>query len=172
MSTKKKRKRYEADLSDAQSPRMQNDYAIQHALLGHYYPQVLNLREYILSKIPPKLKIKRIKSWSKSTTKNNNEIPEIMSLLDHMWIGVNHYKTVSEEEKQKQWSIFTQKSIDFESHFKRIGPEASQSKVDAVHKSEIPYTNLLDRRLRCLAPALQVICLRWKESTSLISRLL
>jgi telomerase reverse transcriptase len=87
------------------------DPIIKHALLAQYYPQVLSLREYLLSKLPTASKVRRKKilfagrrSDSKQSDKN------LARFLDETLIGVCDGHGISHQDRWRQWTAFSQKA--------------------------------------------------------------
>ncbi|RKF55197.1 Telomerase reverse transcriptase [Erysiphe neolycopersici] len=129
MSNKRKRKRPDKIQTHTKKIHKERDSCfILKDLIANYYPQVLSLREYILSKLSPKSKSKRLKAWSAAINKNDEDETKMASFLDHTWIGVDRY-TVPQEEKWKLWNTFCQISNDSIAFFESDETKSFQSKI-------------------------------------------
>ena len=82
---------------------------IKQAVLAQYYPHVLPLREYLLSKLPSTSKVRRkkIKSIGLNHVGDDHAFAEF---LDGTLIGVSKYQDVSQDERMKQWISFSQRA--------------------------------------------------------------
>lgn len=132
MSRKRKRKRPDKIQTHPSKIHTKGDSSvILKDLIANYYPHVLSLREYILSKLSPKSKSKRLKTWSAEIKKDDEDETRMASFLDHTWIGVDRY-TVPQEEKWKLWNAFCHISNDSIAFFESDQVESFQSKVKSI----------------------------------------
>jgi telomerase reverse transcriptase len=87
------------------------DLVIKQALLSQFYPEVLTLREYLLSRLPSTSKIRRKKvlhvGSSKDTDANANQA--LSSFLDRTLVGVTKSRNGKKEDRWKHWGTFSQK---------------------------------------------------------------
>jgi hypothetical protein len=106
---------------------------VQHAVLAQYYPQVLSLREYLLSKLPPtsKTRRKKISSVGKKARPNAQNDEVFATFLDRTLIGVRSNKDVPQQERLQQWTSFTQHVDTSDSGF------ANLSGVGIYSQSEV-----------------------------------
>jgi telomerase reverse transcriptase len=87
------------------------DPVIKTAVLAQYYPKVLSLREYLLSKLPTTSKIRRKKILSVGKKPQSSEGEHTLNiLLDQTLVGVSKHKEVSQEERLQQWASFSQRA--------------------------------------------------------------
>ncbi|PBP24578.1 Telomerase reverse transcriptase [Diplocarpon rosae] len=86
---------------------------VKQALLAKYYPQVMTLREYLISKLPSTSKIRRKKIRSVGRRPEDKESEQQLSrFLDQTLIGVSTFKEASQDERWKHWATFSQRSDD------------------------------------------------------------
>ncbi|PBP22858.1 putative telomerase reverse transcriptase protein [Diplocarpon rosae] len=86
---------------------------VKQALLAKYYPQVMTLREYLVSKLPSTSKIRRKKIRSVGRRPEDKESEQQLSrFLDQTLIGVSTFKEASQNERWKHWATFSQRSED------------------------------------------------------------
>ncbi|POS87567.1 hypothetical protein EPUL_001647 [Erysiphe pulchra] len=129
MTGKRKRKRPHKNQTHRKKIHKEGDSSfILKDLIANYYPHVLSLREYILSKLSQKSKSKRVKAWSAAINKNDEDENRMASFLDYTWIGVDRY-TVPQEEKWKLWNTFCQISNDSIEFFESDETKCFQSKI-------------------------------------------
>jgi telomerase reverse transcriptase len=111
-----------------------NHPVVKHALLTQYYPQVLSLREYLLSKLPPASKIRRKKILSVGR-KPGREISErdqaLADALDRTLIGVSRHGVVSHDERRHAWTSYSQRLDTSASNF------ANATGVEVFSQSEV-----------------------------------
>lgn len=127
---KRKRKRPSqrlgADLVKTQGvslPSNGKEPVVKQALLAQYYPQVLTLREYLLSKLPAASKIRRRKILSigrKARLEGGKDNELFGEFLDNCLIGLLKYGKVSAEERQQQWTLFSQRADTSNSTFANV----------------------------------------------------
>ena len=108
---------------------------IKQAVLVQYYPQVLSLREYLLSKLPSTSKIRRKKTVSvgRKPRPDGKDDTKFANLLDSTLVGVGKYKDASAEERLQQWNSFSQRIGNDDSNF------ANLSGVGIFSQSEVCY---------------------------------
>jgi len=85
---------------------------VRDAVFAQYYPRVISLREYLISKLPTTSKIrkKKILSFGKNITSNGEEEDGTFSdFLDQTIIGVRNYVDISPQERIQQWTSFSQR---------------------------------------------------------------
>jgi len=88
------------------------DAVVKQALLAQFYSQVLSLREFLISKLPPSSKIRRKKILSVGKKPDSNTDQKLSKFLDQTLVGVSKHKGVSQEERWQQWTTFSQKADD------------------------------------------------------------
>jgi len=116
MAGKRKRNRSgRADRGDKKRQRTSGSLISQYpivkqAVLDQYYPRVLSLREYLLSKLPTtsKARRKKLSYVGKKPRLDGKNESEMSDFLDQTLIGVREYKDVSRDERTQQWTSFTQ----------------------------------------------------------------
>lgn len=106
------------------------DSVVKDALLAQFYPQVISLREFLISKLPPSSKIRRKKILSVGKKADSEIDQKLSKLLDQTLVGVSKHKGVSQEERWQQWTTFSQKADDSVSF-------ANQSGVGIFSQSEV-----------------------------------
>jgi telomerase reverse transcriptase len=110
---------------------------VQKSLLSQYYPKILTLREYLLSKLPPSSKVRRRKiaafTCCEQFTRSDEAELEDISLsryLDQTLVGVGERFETFKDERWKQWTSFSQRPNNSESTIRSGGDgECSQSEV-------------------------------------------
>ncbi|PVH78811.1 hypothetical protein DL98DRAFT_236130 [Cadophora sp. DSE1049] len=114
MTGKRKRKRSGQVIGDQKRQKLSSnsDPVVKDALLTRYYPQVLSLREYLLSKLPNASKVRRKKILSIGKKPDEKTEQELARFLDQTLVGVSRSKEVSQDERWKQWTSFSQKADD------------------------------------------------------------
>lgn len=88
------------------------DPVVKDALLAQYYPNVLSLRHYLAAKLPSASKIRRKKILTVGRDVGPGTSDRDRALahaLDQTLVGVSKYGCVSQEERWKQWTSFSQK---------------------------------------------------------------
>lgn len=86
---------------------------MKHALLAQYYPRVLSLREYLLSKLPPTSKIRRKKILTVGCSlggETRERDQALADALDKTLVGISKQGELSREERWQQWTSFSQKA--------------------------------------------------------------
>ncbi len=121
---------------------------IKQALLNQYYPRVLSLREYLLSRLPSTSKVRKKKICSlgkgiEAKEKNCN----LAQFLDQTLVGVLKDAGHSEEERQQQWTTFSQQNSD-DSHFANLSGIGVYSQVE-VGAFLLIYGSLTRLLLEC-----------------------
>ena len=106
------------------------DSVVKDALLAQFYPQVISLREFLISKLPPSSKIRRKKIRSVGKKADSEIDQKLSKFLDQTLVGVSKHKEVSQEERWQQWTTFSQKADDSVSF-------ANQSGVGIFSQSEV-----------------------------------
>ena len=132
MADKRKRKRCGSGIDTSvggatkrqrilQNPKTK-DAVVKDAVLAQYYPKVVSLREYLVSKLPPTSKIrkKKILSFGKNFGSNREENEAFSKFLDQTIIGVRNYQEISPQERTKQWSSFSQRIDTSDSTFANL----------------------------------------------------
>lgn len=127
----------------------ESDPVIKQAVLAQYYPQVLSLREYLLSKLPETSKIrkKKISSVGKRTddSEDNRRVSEF---LDRTLVGVSKCTDFSSNERWQHRSTFTQRADDSVSCANpAAAPMFSQSEVNIIHSRLCRNASLTSIRL-------------------------
>lgn len=115
MAGKRKRKRSGRSEGDRkrQKTSSNNALVVKDALLAKYYPQVLSLRDYLLSKLPKTSKVRRKKIISVGRRSDDKKTEqELARFLDQTLIGVSKFREASQDERWKQWTTFSQKPDD------------------------------------------------------------
>lgn len=118
------------------------DLPVKYALLTLYYPQVLTLREYLLSQLPQSSKVRRRKILSigrdhQQQNLGNDKDSEVALTLDQTLIGVFalNDKDNADVERQKLWSSFSQRRSQGDSRVGEksvLGSFVSQSEVGQI----------------------------------------
>lgn len=96
-----------------------NEKLVKQSLLSQYYPQVLTLREYLLSRLPISSKARRKKIASVKCRVQHGRVdeaqPEELSLaryLDQTLVGVPEGIEIPSDERWKQWVSFSQRGYN------------------------------------------------------------
>jgi len=117
-------------LSDSSNSK---DAVVKQALLAQFYPQVLSLREFLISKLPPSSKIRRKKILSVGKKRESETDQKLSKFLDQTLVGVSKHKGVSQEERLQQWTTFSQRADDSVSFANTTGVGIfSQSEVGTL----------------------------------------
>ena len=96
----------------------ENAPIVKSALLLQFYPQVLTLRQYLLSKLPAnsKVRTKKIRKIGKNPSPDRElEDSTFSTFLDQTLVGVPQGVDTPQDERWKQWNAFSQKTEDSES---------------------------------------------------------
>ena len=113
---------------------------VKHALLAQFYPQVLSLREFLISKLPPSSKVRRKKILSVGKKTDSETDQQLSKFLDQTLVGVSKHRGVSQEERWQQWTTFSQKADDSVSFANVTGVSTfSQSEVGIFTLYLDPY---------------------------------
>ncbi|KAL2072875.1 hypothetical protein VTL71DRAFT_12218 [Oculimacula yallundae] len=135
MPGKRKRKRSAKGEGDQKRQKTSSNspLAVKESLLARYYPQVLSLKEYLLSKLPKTSKIRRkkINSVGKKPDDKKSE-QNLARFLDETLVGVSKFNEVSQEERWKQWSTFSQRSADDSVSFANLSGVGTFSQAEIV----------------------------------------
>jgi telomerase reverse transcriptase len=98
-----------------------NGGLVKQALLSQYYPMVLTLREYLLSKLPASSKVRRkkisaVKRRTLCDHVDETELydPSLAKYLDQTLVGVQEEES-PKDERLKQWTCFSQRADNSES---------------------------------------------------------
>jgi telomerase reverse transcriptase len=86
---------------------------VKTAVLAQYYPRVVSLREYLLSKLPSTSKIRRkkIQTVGRNIGGESCERYQVLAeVLDTTLVGVLRDGESSREERWQQWTSFSQKA--------------------------------------------------------------
>lgn len=123
-------------------------FVVRDALLVQYYPRVLSLREYLLSKLPPTSKIRRkkISTVGRKPGQGGSHRDQVLAAaLDHILIGISRDVQVSQEERWQQWTSFSQRADTSASTLANLsGVELfSQSEVCVCRCSNSPLWGYL-----------------------------
>ena len=115
MAGKRKRKRSGTGAEGGQKrqkialEREESNPIIKSALLVQFYPQVLTLRQYLLSKLPAnsKVRTKKIRNMGKRSSLDREvEDGKFSDFLDQTLVGVSKG---TDSERWKQWNTFSQR---------------------------------------------------------------
>ncbi|KAL5321239.1 hypothetical protein ACEPPN_012053 [Leptodophora sp. 'Broadleaf-Isolate-01'] len=134
MAGKRKRKRSGRSEGDRkrQKTSSNNALVVKDALLAKYYPQVLSLRDYLLSKLPKTSKVRRKKIISVGRRSDDKKTEqELARFLDQTLIGVSKFREASQDERWKQWTTFSQKPDDSVS-FANLSGVGTYSQTEVV----------------------------------------
>ncbi|XMA14564.1 hypothetical protein WAI453_007355 [Rhynchosporium graminicola] len=115
MPAKRKRKRSSQVSGDQKRQKTSSNSAtiVRDSLLARYYPQILSLKDYLLSKLPKSSKIRRKKIASVGKKPGDKKTDqELAQFLDETLVGVSKFKEVTHEERWKQWTTFSQRPDD------------------------------------------------------------
>jgi telomerase reverse transcriptase len=107
------------------------DPAVRQALLAQYYRRVFSLREYLLSKLPAASKIRRKKILKLENLGGAKDQSALAQFLDGTLVGVLKDDEVSQEERLRQWTSFSQRMDTSNSTFANLSGTGlfSQSEV-------------------------------------------
>ncbi|KAE8444198.1 hypothetical protein EG329_000795 [Mollisiaceae sp. DMI_Dod_QoI] len=114
MAGKRKRKR-SANEGDQKRQKLAGgfngkDPIVKKALLQQYYSEVSSLREYLLARLPSASKVRRKKISSVGRKPEDKENDRRLSLfLDDTLVGVCKNVSLSQEERWRQWTTYSQK---------------------------------------------------------------
>lgn len=123
--------------------------AVKQSVLERFYPRVVILREYLLSKLPKESKIRRrkvatagksrLQSSNASSLMSEEEAALLANVLDTTLVGVLDAKGVS-AERGNRWHahVATQMEASAITFLGDAGPSA-QSEVSAVSVSYFPH---------------------------------
>ncbi|KAI1090412.1 hypothetical protein F5B19DRAFT_325758 [Rostrohypoxylon terebratum] len=87
----------------------------QHAVLNQFYPQVLTLRNYVLSKLPPTSRLRRRKVAAVGITKKTSDSTpsdveqSLGTLLDSTLVGIPGGLKSPEDHIMLGWKNFSQR---------------------------------------------------------------
>jgi hypothetical protein len=140
---------------------------IKSAVLAKYYPQVLTLREYLLSKLPASSKIRRRKILSVGTRRvPGGEGDALATHLDETLVGILTHRDISQEVRLQQWNTFSQRIDTSDSNVGNTSGLGGFSQVEVgrlstLNKESIVFTNhsltsYPDRGFRHLAVILRL----------------
>jgi telomerase reverse transcriptase len=94
---------------------------VKQALLSQYYPKVLSLREYLLSKLPASSKVRRKKISAVKLRIRCDQVDEtefdgscLTEYLDRTLVGVQEEES-PKDERWNQWTCFSQRADNSES---------------------------------------------------------
>ncbi|KAI9650201.1 Telomerase reverse transcriptase [Ciborinia camelliae] len=125
------------------------DPPVKQALLTKYYPNVLCLRDYLLSKLPVSSKVRRKKllSVGRKTSEGqggdqNDEDEDILlgDFLDGTLIGVSSNNGSLQEDRSKEWNSFSQRG-DIS-----LSTIANSCGTDLYSQSEVGYRKDISSR--------------------------
>ncbi|KAM3066909.1 Telomerase reverse transcriptase [Clarireedia jacksonii] len=94
-----------------------NEPPVKDALLAQYYPRVLSLREYLLSKLPASSRVrkKKILGVGGRTSVETGDLQDdtdedrvLAAFLDRTLVGVSTYG-ISQEDRAEGWNTFSQR---------------------------------------------------------------
>lgn len=164
MAGKRKRRRSgrgdRGDQGDSKRQRISGalnskDPIVKQAVLAQYYPRVLSLRQYLLSKLPSASKIrkKKILSVGRSPRPDGKDETVFSNFLDQTLVGVIEQKEVSSEERIQQWTSFSQRADT--SDFANLSGVSifSQSEVrtfESAHAASQIHMQLLESHTQLL----------------------
>ena len=155
------------------------DPVVRQALLAQYYRRVFSLREYLLSRLPATSKIRRKKILKLGRDQNlgdGEDQSALAQFLDGTLIGVLKDDEVSEEERVRQWTSFSQRVDTSNSTFANPSGAGlfSQSEVSNLslfvdllecyyYSSETLANRTSDCWFRYMVDLLQYNCTEWKS---------
>jgi telomerase reverse transcriptase len=126
------------------------DAVVRQAVLAQFYPQVLSLREYLLSKLPANSKIRRKKILLVGKKPDAGDADRKLSaFLDATLVGVSKCKELPLEERWKQWTTFSQKPED-------STVSADRSGLGVYSQSEVGILLLCCFALECCSPGSKI----------------
>lgn len=140
------------------------DLPVKYALLALYYPEVLTLREYLLSKLPETSKVRRRRIlWvgreNQQHKEDGSEDTELGLALDQTLVGVFEVKEKekADAERQQLWTSFSQHRSQDDSRIgdkSILGSSVSQEEVcvfdnvlECFHSSQYVFADLAASRL-------------------------
>lgn len=140
MTGKRKRAHRGAQHNDAEAQQPSEDMPVKYALLALYYPEVVTLREYLLSKLPATSKVRRRRIVSigrehqNPSPQHRNDDLDLAVALDQTLIGVSELKKQEKValERHQIWTSFSQRRSQEGSRVGDIsvlGSSVSQSEV-------------------------------------------
>jgi telomerase reverse transcriptase len=114
------------------------DPVVKHAVLAQYYSQVFSLREYLLTKLPITSKIRRkkiLKLGRDQILGNGGGQNALARFMDQTLIGVLKDNEVTQEERERQWTSFSQRVDISDSTFANLSGAGliSQSEVGGLY---------------------------------------
>jgi telomerase reverse transcriptase len=121
---------------------------VKQALLAQYYPRVVSLREYLLLKLPTTSKVRRKKIISvgrKCSVEGGQEECGLAGFLDSVLVGILNCVQLSQEDRLKQWSSFSQRADISASTL------ANLSGAGVFSQSEVRVSVLFRLECRCLS---------------------
>jgi len=119
------------------APKQPNRELVKQALLSQYYPKVLTLREYLLSRLPTYSKVRRKKILAVKRPPRHDRIDQsehgelsLAEYLDQTLVGVPE-EAQPTDERWKQWTCFSQRADNSESTVRSYDDDVnfSQSEV-------------------------------------------
>jgi len=127
MPRKRKRSRQEQSTENGKKrlrpcgTQLADEGLVKQALLSRYYPKVLTLRKYLLSKLPTSSKVRRKKisadkrrTWCDQVDGNEPDDSNLAEYLDQTLVGVQEEES-PKDERWKQWTYFSQPADNQES---------------------------------------------------------
>lgn len=120
MPGKRKRSRASRPGPDASAAKRQKispssrakDPLVKQAVLATYFPKVCTLREYLVSKLPPRSKIRRKKILSVGHQPKpgcEEEQACLAKFMDKTLIGVLQNADITQTERTQQWAAVSQR---------------------------------------------------------------
>lgn len=95
---------------------LEKGFVVGDAILKRYYPKVLTLRAYLLSKLPKKSKVRQRKlaclGYDEYKSEDGNAYGMVQCLAEHLdkvVIGVQDCASTSDTTRQQQWLAFSQR---------------------------------------------------------------
>ncbi|KAI1262968.1 hypothetical protein F5Y18DRAFT_138184 [Xylariaceae sp. FL1019] len=88
---------------------------IHHPVISHFYPQVENLRDYVIGKLPSSSRIRRKKVGAVGRFGKSPAVPlsdaeqALGNLLDTTFLGLPNPASSEEDHRQAEWRDFSQK---------------------------------------------------------------
>jgi telomerase reverse transcriptase len=126
---------------------------VKQALLSQYYPEVLTLRKYLLSKLPASSKVRRkkisaVKRRIRCDRVDETELDDsnLAEYLDQTLVGVQEEES-PKDERWKQWTYFSQRADNSESTVR--GGDGDED----CFQSEVRYYLLFARKKCCSSPS-------------------
>lgn len=106
--------------------------AINQPVLVQYYPQVLSLRQYLISKLPSTSRIRRKKilSIGAKARPDGKDETQFSSFLDQTLVGHRKLENIFEDERLQQWATFTQRADTSDSGFANLTVSGIYSQSD------------------------------------------